>query len=376
MNDEKLHLLALSLIPRLGRVRGLRLIRRLESAAAIFSLSGRDLTKLRLPSEARSLIRSGLARETAEQAIEAARPQQIQILSFFDPQYLQLLKEIFDPPLILYCRGEMDLLLRPSVAMVGSRRCSVYGKEMTQQLAGELVAVGLNVVSGLARGIDSQAHIGALQAGGTTVAVLGNGVDVVYPRENRRLYDQIRAQGCLVSEFPCGSFPAPQNFPVLNRIISGLCHGTVITEASEFSGSLITARLTLEQDREVWALPGNVTNGGSYGPNYLIKQGDHPVLTAQEVLDALPLHVLQTLRPPAVVPPPEPSETSSSGAGVMKLLKPDEPIHFDQLRQTSGLTVPELNGELLELEMKGLIQQWPGRRFSRRLRPRRVVPSG
>ncbi len=293
MKDEKLHLLALSLIPGLGCVRGYRLIQRFQRASAIFSLSGRDLSRLRLPSEARSLIRSGLARQTTAQTIQAARKLQIQILSFFDPEYPQIMKEIFDPPLILYCRGNVDLLLRPPVAIVGSRRCSAYGKEMTPKLARELAVVGLNVVSGLARGIDSQAHIGALQAGGTAVAVLGNGVDVVYPRENRRLYEKVGEQGCLVSEFPCGSFPAPQNFPIHNRIISGLCHGTIITEASEFSGSLITARLTLEQNRGVWALPGNVTNGGSYGPNYLIKQGANAVLTAQEVLDALPLHVLQ-----------------------------------------------------------------------------------
>ena len=141
----------------------------------------------------------------------------------------------------------------------------------------------------MARGIDTQAHLGALEGGGTTVAVLGNGVDVVYPRENLRLYREIVEKGCVISEFPCGSFQAPRNFPVRNRIISGICYGTLITEAAELSGSLITARLTLEQDRELWAVPGNVMNAGSYGPNDLIKQGTQMVTDGQGLLAGCPL---------------------------------------------------------------------------------------
>lgn len=376
MNEQKLHLLALSLIPGLGCVGSHRLIERYQEAAAIFSLPAGEIGRLRLSSEAKSMICSGLARRLAEQTMEMTRKQGIHILSFFDPEYPQMLKQIFDPPLILYGCGNLDLLLAPSVAMVGSRRCSVYGREMTQKLAGELASMGLNVVSGLARGIDSQAHIGALRVAGTTVAVLGNGVDIVYPRENRRLYERIREKGCLLSEFPCGSFPAPQNFPIRNRIISGLCHGTIITEAAEFSGSLITARLTLEQNREVWALPGNVTSKGSYGPNYLIKQGSHVVLTAQDVVDALPFYVLQSLKQQGATGLPEPPQADPRQARLLNLLKPDEPLHFDRLLQSSGLAVSELNEILLELEMNELIHQLPGRRYSRRLQPSRIDSSG
>ena len=221
----------------------------------------------------------------------------------------------------------------------------------------------------MARGIDTQAHLGAFEGGGTTVAVLGNGVDVIYPRENRRLYREIVDKGCVISEFPCGSFPAPQNFPVRNRIISGMCYGTLITEAVKCSGSLITARLTLEQDRELCAVPGNVMNAGSYGLNHLIKQGAQMVTDGQDLLEALPPYVLDLL---ARVPLP----SATSGAGsltsreekVLKLLFSDTSIHFDLLLRQSGLGFAELNQLLLQLEMKGCLRQLPGRQFSRILK--------
>lgn len=383
MKDQAFYGLALTLVPGLGVSRLHQLLRRCGSSLEVFKLSRAELGQsFQLAHEVQAFIAGGCALRAAEKVLQETRAKQIRILSLFDDEYPQLLKEIFEPPLILYCRGDVEVLRRPCLALVGSRRASVYGKQVSQKLARDLASAGLGIVSGLARGIDSQGHIGALDVGGLTIAVLGNGVDVIYPRENRRLYEAIREKGCILSEFPCGSFPAPQNFPVRNRIISGLCYGTIITEASEFSGSLITARLTLEHNREVWAVPGNITSPGSYGPNYLIKQGAKVVLTAQDVLDELPLYVLDFLARQKPERADNEVEGAQGAAGsdqagapslhsdhqkVLKLLAMDASTHFDRLLQLSGCGHPELNRVLLELEMKGLIRQLPGRHFSRKL---------
>ena len=342
MKEEVFHLLALTLVPGLGRSRLHRLIRRSGSPRDAFQRSPAELVRhFSLPRESQAFIASGCALRAAEDALKETRAEGIQVLSYFDDRYPQLLKEIFEPPLILYCLGNVETLCHPSIALVGSRRCSVYGKEVSRKLARDLASSGVGIVSGLARGIDSQAHLGALDAEGLTVAVLGSGVDVVYPRENRRLYERIREQGCIISEFPCGTFPAPRNFPVRNRMISGLCYGTVIAEAAEFSGSLITARLSLEQNREVFAVPGNVTSPGSYGPNYLIKQGAQPVLCAQDVLEELPHYVLEFLAPKKVAREEEPVECRNpEQEKILKLLAADASIHFDQLLEISRLGRP------------------------------------
>ncbi len=366
VNDETFFCLALSLVPGLGTGHIHPLLKHCGSASAVFALPRSELKRLRLSSETTHSIAGGFAQKNAEKALGSARSKEIQILSLFDQAYPDLLKQIFDPPVVLYCLGTPEHLRDSAVAVVGSRRCSVYGREITRKLARELASLGLTITSGMARGIDSQAHLGALEAGGPTIAILGSGVDVIYPRENRNLYARIREKGCVVSEFPCGSFPAPQNFPIRNRIICGLALGTLITEASEFSGSLITARLTLEQNREIWAVPGNVTSPGSYGPNYLIKQGAKVVLDTQDILEELPVQVLEQLRngnepdKPALDLPPEQDL-------ILRLLPRDSELHIDQLLGSCPLEQPKLNEALLHLEMKGLIRQWPGRRFSRRL---------
>ena len=367
MKEEVFHLLALTLVPGLGTSRLHQLIRRYDSPREAFQRSPGELVRhFSLPQQSRAFIANGGVLRAAEATLKETRAERIQVLSYFDDQYPQLLKEIFEPPLILYCLGKVETLSHPSIALVGSRRCSVYGKEVSRKLARDLASAGVGIVSGLARGIDSQAHLGALEAQGLTITVLGSGVDVVYPRENRRLYGRIREQGCIISEFPCGTFPAPQNFPIRNRIISGLCYGTLITEASEFSGSLITARLSLEQNREVLAVPGNITSPGSYGPNYLIKQGAKPVLCAQDVLEELPHYVLEFLTPKKGGGKEEPAECRKpEQEKLLKLLAADASVHLDQLLEISKLGQAELNRALLELEMEGLIRRLPGCRFSR-----------
>jgi len=366
MDQETLDLLALSLIPGLGTVRLNKLMSSGRKAGEILNSTRSELRKLGLSLEIQVYIASGCPQKEAEKAANIARSKEIMIFSPLSESYPPLLRQIFDPPLILYALGHLDSLCQPSVAIVGSRRCSLYGKEVTTMLSRDLSTVGLNIVSGMARGIDSHAHRGALAAGGNTTAVLGSGIDIIYPREHRKLYRQIIDNGCVISEFPIGSYPAPQNFPVRNRIISGLSHGTLIPEATEFSGSLITARLTLEQDRELWAVPGNITGSASYGPNYLIKQGAAPVLAAQDVVNELPVHVLNLLnsREHQSTASTQ-TDLSQSEKQLMKLLFPDSSIHFDQLLEKTKFPIPTLSSVLLSLEMKGLIAQNPGKQYSK-----------
>ncbi|MEE8348857.1 MAG: DNA-processing protein DprA [Acidobacteriota bacterium] len=366
MNEETYACLALSLVPGMGRQCLHQILQRCGDPRDFLRNPPRKVGRVSLSREIHTFLSSGRARRTADQVIGDSSRKGIKILSAFDAEFPHLLKQIFDPPVILYALGDLEYLRRPSVAVVGSRRCSVYGKEVTRKITREISSQGLCVVSGMARGIDSQAHRGSLQGGGATVAVLGSGVDVVYPRENRRLYRDICEQGCVISEFPCGSFPAPRNFPLRNRIISGLCFGTLITEAAEFSGSLITARLTLEQDRELWAVPGNILNPGSYGPNHLIQQGARVVLNGQDILEALPPYVLDLLsKAPIPSNPSIPCRLTPEEEGVVALLSSEAAFHFDLLLRRSALKMTVLNEILLNLEMKGVLRQLPGRRFSR-----------
>ncbi len=369
MNQKTLDLLALSLSPGLGTIRLNRLLMRIGGPAEILSLSARHLARLGLSAETRVYIKNGCARRDAENVVEYVEKHGIELLSPFEEHYPMLLKEIADPPAILYCQGDVRTLSKCSVAVVGSRHCTVYGRGVARKLSRELAELGLNIVSGMARGIDAESHRGALEAGGTTVAVFGTGIDIVYPREHKKLCEKIRENGCVVTEFPLGSFPAPQNFPIRNRLISGLSLGTLIPEAKEFSGSLITARLTLEQNRELWAVPGNITNPGSYGPNYLVKQGATPVITVQDVLDELPLHVLEELISDQNTPDPDSTKPGSSTEEdeLLSILPEDSAVHFDRLLELTASSISELSVRLLELEMKGIVKQWPGRRYSREM---------
>ncbi len=366
MEQKSLDLLSLSLIPGLGSSRMARLLRHVPEPGELFRMTRAELRAFGLSTDIQYYILGGWARKDAEAALKTAAEKEVRVLTRLDPEYPALLGQIFDPPLVLYCRGEIRLLAGPCVAIVGSRRCSLYGGEVAYTLGRDLARQGLVVVSGMALGIDSRAHLGALDGGGETVAVLGTGVDVVYPRSHGGLYRRIREAGCVVSECPLGAFPAPQNFPIRNRIISGLSLGTVIPEASEFSGSLITARLTLEQDRELWAVPGNITNPGSYGPNHLIKQGARPVLDVQDVLEGLPVHILKALEQ-NLARLPEQAETTPVESEILGLLSVEEAEPFDRLLARSGRNVTDLSSILVSLEEKDLIRSLPGRRYCRRL---------
>jgi DNA processing protein len=372
--------IALNMTPGIGPRAAARLLERFGSAEAVFNATRGELESLRLRPEAIESIRARDLFEKAEAEIERVRALGAEVLLLDDGVYPQLLREIFDPPITLYLKGAWEECLeQPCVAIVGSRRCSTYGQNAASMLARDLAKRGVTIISGLARGIDAAAHRGALEAGGRTVAVVGTGLDQVYPREHRKLVEEILAAGgALCSEFPLETPPAPQNFPYRNRVISGLSLGVLIVEAAENSGSLITARMAMEQNREVWAVPGNITSRNSFGTNYLIKgAGAKLVQQWQDVASELPPDIAARLLPPVNGKTKEegvvqqlslvPEDLTASEHAILQLLSADEPIQIDQLAESSKLSIPELTNALLGLEMRELIRQLPGKCFVRKL---------
>jgi DNA processing protein len=274
-----------------------------------------------------------------------------------DPEYPPLLLEIIDPPLALHFRGDLSLLSEPSVAVVGSRRASPYSTNAADHLAKQLVAAGIVVVSGLARGVDAASHVAALNARGKTIAVLGTGIDIVYPRSNARLFRDIESHGVIVSEFPPGTPPKPENFPMRNRVISGLSFGTVVVEATSRSGSLITARMAAEQGREVFAVPGSIFAAGSEGTHRLIQYGAKLVHDVNDILEELPGHLPVTQSAP--------EEPESPLREVLALLSRDEGIHIDTLAARAKQSSTAIAEALLQLELEGWIRSLPGARYVR-----------
>jgi DNA processing protein len=317
---------------------------------------------------------TGKSAELAREEISRAAAAGVTIVTGEDPCYPARLKEIYDPPLVLFVRGNPEVLRQPGIAMVGTRHPTPYGSGMAERLATDLAAQGLAIISGMARGVDTASHRGAIAAKGKTIAVFGTGVDVIYPKENSRLAEQILALGgALISEFPMGTFAAPQNFPIRNRILSGMSVGVLVVEAAEYSGTRITARCALEQNRDVFAVPGNVTNKNSWGPNSLIKQGAKLVATWEDVWEDLPAEVKLALTPAASL---ESAGASSASLfpdeglpphekRILSLLKSDEATHIDELveRLEAELSSSEIFAALFELELTGKIRQMPGKNF-------------
>ena len=376
LNDDRLAWLALSLTPGLGPRRVLETMRLLESPAQVFHLSLTELEALRLPAAAAQFIFAGKARHMAESEWASVSAHGSTLLMYSNAEYPERLREIYDPPPVLWIRGSVELLKRPSIAIVGTRHPSPYGAGMAEMLARDLSVRRLLVVSGMARGIDTCAHKGALAARRPTVAVWGTGIDVVYPKENKKLAEEILANGgTIVSEVPMGTFPAPQNFPRRNRILSGLSIAVLVVEASENSGTRVTARCAEEQNRDLYAVPGNVTNKGSWTPNTLIKQGATLTATWEDIWENLPSQVRLELEAEAgsaskpetaasLLPEPvlRPQE-----AIVLEQLSSDESVHIDELIETleTELTSSEIFTALLELQMSGRIRELPGKNFVR-----------
>ncbi len=372
---------ALNMTPGIGPRAGAKLLERFGSAAAVYAATRAELEKVRLLPEAVDSIVARDMHDKAEAEIENVRKLGAEILILDDGVYPSLLREIYDPPITLYVKGAWsECLEQPCVAIVGSRKSSTYGHNAASMLARDLAQRGVTVVSGFARGIDAAAHRGAIEGGGRTVAVLGTGIDEIYPRDHKKLADEILdSGGAMVTQFPLSTPPVSENFPYRNRIISGLSLGVIVVEAAEFSGSLITARLAIEQNREVFAVPGNITSRNSFGTNYLIKgAGAKLVQQWQDIAAEMPPQIAAKLLPPPLSEKKKeksmadqlsmvPQGLSGFEQSVFKLLSADNPAHIDALVDQSRLTIPDLTAALLTLEMRDLIRALPGKCFVRKM---------
>ena len=371
---QLLEWLAISLTPGLGPTKSRKLVEHFGTPAGVLRASLTELEATGIKAISAQSMATGKSMEAAREELARVSAAGAIAICMDDPPYPPRLKEIYDPPLILYVRGNVEILTRPGIAMVGTRHPTPYGSGMAERLACDLATQGLVILSGMARGVDTASHRGAISAKGKTAAVFGTGVDVIYPKENSRLSEQILALGgALISEFPMGTFAAPQNFPIRNRIISGMSVGVLVVEAAEYSGTRITARCALEQNRDVFAVPGNVTNKNSWGPNTLIKQGAKLVATWEDVWEDLPPEVRLALTPasrpesgndaPASLFPDEglpPHEKR-----ILGLLKADEATHIDEIveRLEADMSSSEIFAALFELELGGKVRQMPGKNF-------------
>jgi DNA processing protein len=378
IDEDRLAWLALALSPALGPKRILDAMRALGNSSRLFALSLTDLEGLRFPAETAQFIFDGKARRAAEEEWERVAAQGASILSFDCLDYPDRLREIYDPPPVLWVRGDVSLLKRPSIAIVGTRHPSPYGSGVAEMLARDLSARRLLVVSGMARGIDTCAHKGALAARMPTVAVWGTGIDVIYPKENKKLAEDIVVTGgAIVSEVPAGTFPAPQNFPRRNRILSGLSIGVLVVEAAENSGTRVTARCAAEQNRDLFAVPGNVTSKHSWTPNTLIKQGAKLVATWEDVWEDLPSDVRLELESEARIASKPEGQASllpdpvlrPEEAIVLEVLRSDASLQIDEILELleTQLTSSEVFTALFELELAGRVRQLPGKNFVRTL---------
>jgi len=291
-----------------------------------------------------------------EQIAEELKKSGTEVIMLGDPNYPIALAQIADPPVILYTRGRLPEPTVPLLAMVGSRRATPYGKAIARRFAEDLVKLGWGIVSGMARGIDTAAHEGALEGGGYTIAVFGCGINICYPQENKKLRERIEAEGCVLSEFPPDCGPHPRNFPIRNRIISGCSLGTLVIEAGERSGALITAYKALEQGRDVFAIPGSLTSKYSKGTNRLIKQGAKLVECIEDIIEEYPY--LTWEMPPTPKKGSVPTLTLEESCVLRNLGL--EPVHIDQLVEKTGLSVSRVGSILTMLEFKGLAKQLPG----------------
>ncbi|MEZ5347063.1 MAG: DNA-processing protein DprA [Pyrinomonadaceae bacterium] len=367
--------ISLNMTPGIGPRKATQLLEKFGSAENVFHALRSELESLRLkPGSIQSILKKEF-HEKSEAEFERVKKLGGDILVLDDGSYPHLLREISDPPITLYVRGNWrECFEAPSIAIVGSRRCSTYGKNSAEMLGRDLAENGVCIVSGFARGIDSSAHKGAVAAKGRTIAVFGTGIDGIYPKENKKLAEDILdTGGAIVSQFPLGTPPLRENFPYRNRIISGLSFGVLLIEASERSGSLITARLASEQDREVYALPGNITSKTSFGTNYLIKSGAKLVQHWQDVVSEFPAEISAAILPPKIDETNTareqdkiPQSLSAAERKVFKILRADQHHHIDYLLESSRLSFGELNSALINLDLKDLILILPGNNYAKK----------
>ncbi|MHB1701512.1 MAG: DNA-processing protein DprA [Acidobacteriaceae bacterium] len=372
--------LALTLTPGMGPTRIARAMGYLGDAERVFRASLTELEAAGMPAGSAQFVFDGRALVAAEDEHKRVLEAGGQILTPENDDYPERLREIYDPPTVLWVRGDVRLLSRPGIGVVGTRHPSPYGAGMAQMLSRDLACRRLVILSGMARGVDTAAHKGALEAGGKTIAIWGTGIDVIYPKENKKLAEQILAGGgAIVSEYPMGTFPAPQNFPIRNRLISGMSVGVLVVEAGEHSGTRITARCALEQNRDVYAVPGNATNKNSWGPNTLIKQGAKLTATWEDVWEELPSQVrLQLEEELGAITGDESKLVSAASLFdtpplpereqlVLEELRHDESTQLDEIieRLEPKVSSSEIFTALFELELAGRVKQLPGKNYVR-----------
>ncbi len=393
--EEELHWLALRMVPGLGAIRSKNLLERFHTPQAIFRASPSELEASGLSGGLARSVASGCSFDDAAAQQDQLRAAGARLIPINSPLYPELLRGIYDPPPVLFVRGSADLLSTICIGVVGTRHPTPYGVAASERVSGDLARAGVTIVSGMARGIDTAAHKACLAADGKTIAVLGCGVDIVYPSENKRLAAEIAAKGLILSEFPMGAVAYPQNFPIRNRIVSGLSFGILVIEGAQYSGSAITARLAMEQGRDVFAVPGNITSKMSWGPNLLIKQGAKLVQDWNDVVLEMPAPLQQRLiqegrerlmnqglllsgqggsgMPESFGPAPA-SDANVTGnrsdpqavasRRVLRELKVDAATNLDTLVETiDDMSPSEIIASLFELEILGLVRQQPGRNF-------------
>ena len=357
MREESLLLVALNLIPDLGSVKIRSLAEKFKNINEFMKADAGDF--LEIPGIGKKLCETIITHRSKinpHMEFEKASRQNVDIVTLLDEAYPESLKEIYDPPPVLYIKGNKSVLNNKAIAIVGSRKASTYGRRVAMSFAKELALMNINIVSGMARGIDSFAHKGAIEAGGPTTAVFGCGIDVVYPPENEALMQKIMECGCIISSFPFGTGPLPGNFPARNRIISGLALGTLVVEAAEKSGSLITADFSLEQGREVFAIPGNIFSPYSRGTHKLIKQGAKLVESVKDILDELYLEMPNNINKGEKI---DDGNLTANERSIFELID-YHPIQIEELISKSKIDSKKVNAILTRLELKGLIVALPG----------------
>jgi DNA processing protein len=360
---EPVALLRLLSVPNVGPQRVRQMVARFGSAESVFEASLLDLVEVEgIDEKIARAVRDQSDGRFAETQTALAEKHGARILSYWDPDYPELLKTIHDPPVVLYVKGPLDWKSFTGIAVVGTRFPSTYGRQVAERLSEELSLRGVTVVSGMARGVDTAAHKGALRGSGGTAAVLGSGLDVVYPPENRRLYLEIIETGAVVSEFPMGAAPEASHFPRRNRIISGLCRGTVVVEAGDKSGALLTSDIALEQNRDVFAVPGPIHSSKSTGTNRLIRDGAKLVTGVEDILCEFP--GVGTMPGSGKIPGIDPDSLPDAEKKIWSVLTL-EPTHIDRIAPECGIATPEALALLLSMELKSCVKQLSGMRFMR-----------
>ena len=366
MAEEAFYWLALNLIPGIGSILMKRLLERFKTPEAVFQARSDELSEIEgLGRRVIEEIRKGPLEKAVERELYLLRKVGGRVMTLKDSEYPQRLRDIYDPPTVLYIRGELKKEDELAVSMVGSRKTTPYGRWFTEKVSQELARQGVTIVSGMARGIDALAHWGAISGGGRTLGVLGCGVDVIYPSENRNLLSKIIDHGAILSEFPMGSPPEGGHFPRRNRIISGLSIGVVVVQANERSGSLITAGYALEQGRDVYAVPGNVGAESSRGTHRLIKEGAKLVESSEDILEEI-LPQWKKARE-SVEPVEAPAPHLTQEEQLLYELLNETPLHIDAMIRQSRLDPGKVSSLLLDLELRGLVSQWPGKSFTRKM---------